>query len=141
MAARKDYEKVKQRLCATARLLASQKHASHRTKVEERQADLIIEGMPTLTILEGAELSAIVNNANFSQKIEEMILDRIIMVSNKEEDQIGAEAKHQSYASIGNYFTAEVWHSCGGNPEEIINHAIGLGLRNPDEPTVALITF
>ena len=34
-----------------------------------------------------------------------------------------------------------MWERCGDDPDVLIDHSISLGLRDPDEPTVAMMAF
>lgn len=142
MSSVKVYAAVKGRIRAAARLLEAIKSEDIRSKTAAKHCKIItdaLRGGAGLRPFEAADLAELVSNAGFDEAIETDIVTAIMECPDV---SIGeSESKHQNYRALCNYLPEGVWDACGADPDVLCDTAVKLGLRDPDEPTIAMMVF
>ena len=143
MSSVKVYAAVKGRIQADTRLLEAIKSEDIRSKTAEKHCKIIMDalrGSVGLRPFEAADLSELVSNAGFDEAIETAILTAIMECPDDGIGDAESESKRQNYRALCNYLPEGVWDACGADPDVLCDTAAMLGLRDPDEPTVAMMT-
>ena len=140
MASQKAFESIRDRIASAARIVKTVNNESQRSKMIGKQADLIVGAVTKISLRASdvAELSEMVTAARFGEEVETMILDAILAAPDADEED---GSKHQDYTSLCNYLTQSVWNDCGQDPDALNDHVIGLGLRDPSEPTIQMMIY
>jgi hypothetical protein len=144
MSSVKVYAAVKGRIQAATRLLEAIKSEDIRSKTAEKHCKIIMDalrGSVGLRPFEAADLSELVSNAGFGEANETAILTAIMECPDGGIGDAESESKRQNYRALCNYLPEGVWDACGADPDVLCDTAAMLGLRDPDEPTVAMMVF
>ena len=140
MASQKAFECIRDRIASAARIVKMVNNEATRSKILGKQADVIVGAVTKVSLRASdvAELSEMVTAARFGEEVETRILDAILAAPDADEED---GSKHQDYTSLCNYLTESVWNDCGQDPDALNDHVIGLGLREPSEPTIQMMIY